>query len=137
MATTIRNKTIGVSFPFEDSPNGDFLLLTNSPENEIKSNLYHLLLTKKGGRFMLPEFGTNIHQFIFEPLDDITMAKIETEITTSCEKFLPNLKIKKINIYQKQVKGYNNTNSKKIYLNVDYVTTIKSFEYSDNITIEY
>jgi phage baseplate assembly protein W len=137
MATTVRQKTIGISFPFNESSNGDFLLLTTSPTNEIKSNLQHLLLTRKGARYMLPEFGTNLYQYLFEPLDEITKNKIQDEINTSCEKFLPNLKVNKVNITQKNNGTYDNILSKKVYVSIDYTLTIKTFEYSDNITIEF
>jgi len=63
----VRKKTYGIDFPFNDSNNGDFLKLTEIPEREIKSNLIHLLLTNKGSRYYLPEFGTNLYHYIFDP----------------------------------------------------------------------
>ena len=56
----LRKKTIGVSFPFAESNEGDYLALTKTAANEIKSNFVHLLMTTKGERYFLPQFGTNL-----------------------------------------------------------------------------
>ena len=55
--------TYGIDFPFRDSLEGKFLKMTGSPEVEIRANLIHLLLTKRGSRYFLPEFGTNWSHF--------------------------------------------------------------------------
>jgi phage baseplate assembly protein W len=133
----VRKKTYGIDFPFNDSNNGDFLKLTEIPEREIKSNLIHLLLTNKGSRYYLPEFGTNLYQYIFEPLDDITMIKIEDEINSAVERFIPNLKINKINI----INATNDTTYKggeqKISISIDYTITSKTFQMVDNVVIMF
>ena len=50
----------GINFPFNESPLGFYLDLSDSPEAEIRSNLIHLLLTRKGSRYFLPDFGTRL-----------------------------------------------------------------------------
>ena len=42
------SSTYGIDFPFQDSVYGDYLKMTETPEDEIKANLIHLLLTRKG-----------------------------------------------------------------------------------------
>ena len=37
----------------------------------VKNNLRQLLLTEKGERIMLPDFGLSLRKFLFEPLDEI------------------------------------------------------------------
>ena len=73
----------GIAFPFGDSPSGFFLQTTATPREEIRANLIHLLLTKKGSRFFLPDFGTRLYEFVFEPLDGTEeyTAKITVEYT--------------------------------------------------------
>ena len=88
----------GIDFPFRQSPKGDFLNMTEIPEREIRANLIHLILTRKGSRYYLPDFGTRLYEFIFEPNDQITFNQIEDEIRTSVGKFIPNLEIKSIAI---------------------------------------
>jgi phage baseplate assembly protein W len=91
-------KTYGVAFPFNPSPVGDYLLLTQTANEEIKTDLIHLLLTRKGSRYFLPDFGTRLYEYIFEPLDSPTFNNIESEIRDACEKYLPQLKITNITI---------------------------------------
>ena len=88
----------GIDFPFRQSPVGDFLNMSDTPEREIRSNLIHLLLTRKGTRYYLPDFGTRLYEYIFEPNDSVTFAAIEDEIRTAVKKFIPNLEIKSFTI---------------------------------------
>jgi phage baseplate assembly protein W len=134
----IRKKTYGINFPFGSGDNGDFIKLTTIPEAEIKSNLIHLLLTRRGSRYFLPDFGTNLYQYLFEPLDDITIGKIENEINDAVEKYIPNLTINKINIEKFNDNILYVADQQKqhqIRIKIDYTITSRSFQVSDNVTI--
>jgi phage baseplate assembly protein W len=91
-------KTYGLTFPFVTSFNGKYLDLSDYSAEEIRSNLIHLLLTRKGSRYFLPDFGTGLLEYIFEPLDGPTFKNIESEIRDSVEKFMPQLQLTNINI---------------------------------------
>jgi phage baseplate assembly protein W len=91
-------KTYGLTFPFVESYNGKYLDLSDYPTEEIRSNLIHLLLTRKGTRYFLPDFGTALLEYIFEPLDGPTFKNIESEIRDSVEKFMPQLQLTNISI---------------------------------------
>ena len=58
--------------------------------------LIHLLLTRKGSRYFLPDFGTSLYEYIFEPLDSPTFSSIEGEIREQVTKYIPNLRITNI-----------------------------------------
>ena len=90
--------TYGIDFPFRISPKGDFLVMTETPEREIRANLIHLLLTRKGSRYYLPDFGTRLYEFIFEPNDVVTWGQIEDEIRPAVKLYIPNLEIKSIRV---------------------------------------
>jgi phage baseplate assembly protein W len=134
----IRKNTYGINFPFDDSDSGDFLLLTEIPETEIKSNLIHLLLTRKGSRYYLPDFGSNLYQYVFEPLDDIVISKIEDEINDAVERYIPNLKISNI-IIERFYDNIEYVNDQKqqhtIKIKIDYVITSRTFQSPDTVTI--
>ena len=91
-------KTYGINFPFRDSFNGKYLDLSDNSDEEIRTDLIHLLLTRKGARYFLPDFGTRLYEFIFEPLDGPTFNDIESEIKDSVEKYIPNLTVTSINV---------------------------------------
>ena len=92
------NPKYGISFPFKDSQEGLFLHMNGLPEDEVRSNLVHLVLSVKGSRYFLPEFGTNLMKHIFEPLDTGTRTSIDIEIRDAVKQFIPNLNITDVEI---------------------------------------
>lgn len=90
--------TYGVNFPFRISQQGYYFSLSQTTDEEIRSSLLHLILTKKGSRYFLPDFGTRIYEFIFDPLDGETFEGIKSEIQEQVEKYIPNLIINDITV---------------------------------------
>jgi phage baseplate assembly protein W len=90
--------TYGLNFPFRDSSRGDYLQLTQFEAQEIKADLIHLLLTRKGSRYFLPTFGTRLYEFVFEPFDGLTFDAIESDIRDAVANFMPNLLLNNITI---------------------------------------
>jgi len=122
--------TYGIDYPFRDSFKGDFLKMTETPEREIRANLIHLLLTRKGSRYYLPDFGTRLYEFIFEQNDVISFSLIEEEIREGVKKYIPNLDITSINIMSAEddmdhSKSYSQDEDERL------------FRISDNSTIPY
>ena len=90
--------TYGIDFPFRDSDKGDYVTLTKTPEREVRANLIHLLLTRKGSRYYLPDFGTRLYEYIFDQNDMVTHSLIEEEIREGVKKYIPKLDINSITI---------------------------------------
>ena len=90
--------TYGLDFPFADSTQGDYLALTETQFQQIRSDLLHLILTRKGSRYFLPTFGTRLYEYLFEPYDGLTFDAIEADIRDSVQTFMPNLLLNKITI---------------------------------------
>ena len=131
-------KTYGLSFPFVDSFNGKYLDLTDYAAEEIRSNLIHLLLTRKGSRYFLPDFGTRLYEYIFEPLDGPTFRNIESEIRDSVAEYIPGITITNISITPasegEENKGtfVNDANEREYR-----VTNIGQLEHTAKIKIDY
>ena len=87
------NKSININYPFVDSPKGFFLDLNVTDTKAIKADLLHLILTNKGERLYLPDFGTDLRKHLFDPYDGITETEIKDEISEAVKKYIPNLKI--------------------------------------------
>ena len=92
------NPKFGITFPFGDSQEGLFLGMNELANAEVRSNLVHLILTIRGSRYFLPDFGTNLMRLIFEPLDSATKASIDREIRESVEEFIPKLNINNVDV---------------------------------------
>jgi phage baseplate assembly protein W len=148
-----QNSTYGLNFPFRDSPDGKYLKLSTTADEEIRNNLIHLLLTRKGTRYYLPDFGTRLYEYLFEPLDGPTFSEIEFEIRESVEEYIPNLTITKIDIKPAsegdEDKGtYISDNDERLYrvpgigtkehtakIRIDYTITDSAFNSSDFVII--
>ena len=131
-------QTYGLTFPFRDSFDGKFLNLTSYSDQEIRSELIHLLLTRKGTRYYLPDFGTRLYEFIFEPLDGPTFSDIDAEIRESVEEYLPGLTITNITITPASAgdedKGsYINDNDERVFR----VPGIATEEHTAKVKIDY
>ena len=72
--------------------------MTGDPEREVRANLIHLLLTRKGSRYFLPDFGTRLYQYIFDQNDNVTFSLIQDEIRESVKKYIPNLDVTLIDV---------------------------------------
>jgi phage baseplate assembly protein W len=131
--------TYGIIFPFRQSTDGKFLLLSEETNDEIRSNLIHLLLTRKGSRYFLPDFGTRLYDFIFEPLDGLTFDSIRTEIEDSVSKYIPNLTIQNISIepYINTEPSLGELPSEQFDIPVYRVPGANTEEYTAKVKIEY
>ena len=109
--------TYGIDYPFSDSNKGQFLQMTDTPEKEVRANLLHLLLTRKGSRYFLPDFGTRIYEYIFDQNDMVSWNLIESEIRDAVNTYIPNLDINSIEV----ISAENDTNQ-----------TVGSVENEDN-----
>ena len=84
---------ININYPFRDSENGFFVDMTQTSKDAVKSDLLHLLVTDKGKRYYMPEFGTNLKKYIFEPNDAVTHNDIMGEIQVAVNTYIPGLLI--------------------------------------------
>lgn len=144
--------TYGLNFPFRDSFDGKYLDLSGVNDEEIRSNLVHLLLTRKGTRYYLPDFGTRLYEYIFEPLDGPTFSDIEAEIRESVSEYIPGITITNVSIKPasegEEDKGTYIQNDERVYrvpgisekehtakVKIDYVITDTAFNQTDFVII--
>jgi len=120
---------ININFPFKNSDEGFFLDLNSDENAAIKADLMHLILTRKGQRLYLPDFGTELLRFIFEPNDDLTLSMVKDEIKTVVKKYLPNLTVTNITVTESDISEY------AVVVNIDYVITDGAFQTQDSVTI--
>lgn len=92
------NQRYGIKFPFKDSDQGFFLGLNKTTDSEVRSNLIHLILTVKGSRYFLPDFGTNLVKYVFEQMDTTTKIAIDSEIREAVTKYIPNLVVNNVEV---------------------------------------
>lgn len=87
---------LGAPYPITKHPRGFFR--TQSGVDQIKSDLLILLLTEPGERVMLPEFGTSLRKFFFEPNDSSSLERIREEIARSISIWEPRIAVQNIEV---------------------------------------
>jgi phage baseplate assembly protein W len=123
------NKYINIEFPFQESKKGFFLELNQVDTKAIRSDLMHLILTRKGERLYNPEFGTDLLRFIFEPNDSLTYSDIKLDIQTVVKKYIPNLEVNDVII------EVDETNEYRALVRIDYTITEDVFKETDFVII--
>ena len=123
-------KYINIDFPFRDSKKGFYFALNNTDTDAIRSDLMHLLLTNKGERLYLPDFGSDLRKYIFEPNDQITHDKIKDSLNESIKKYIPNLIVNEISFDNDEIEEL-------IIVKLRYTVTEGTFSSSDTIEITF
>ena len=93
------NIFIGIDYPFRKS-NGveGYFASTDTTIKAVKNNLKMLLSTHQGERLMQPKLGTGLRKFLFEQFTEDTTIAIQNEIIDMCNRWLPFVEIKELNI---------------------------------------
>ena len=91
-----KRQYINIDFPFQDSEQGFYFKLNAEDKAAIKSDLLHLLLTNKGERLYMPDFGSDLKKYIFEPNDNVTHDQIKENLNQTIKRYIPNLVINSI-----------------------------------------
>ena len=127
MARTIYKN---IEFPFKDSKKGFYFELNQTDRDAIRADLLHLLLTNKGERLYLPDFGSDLQKYIFEPNDDITHEDIRNNLNETIDRYIPNLTINSIEFK-------NNDIEELIMVEITFTVTDGTFESTDNVTLTF
>lgn len=88
----------GLAMPVQKGNTGMFNQ-TFTSFDQARSNLINLLKTRRGERVNQPEFGSGLHDLLFEQMADEEFAvRIEETITESVNFWLPYISIREINV---------------------------------------
>ena len=119
----------GIKFPFtNNNENGFFIDLNSNIDEKIGSEIAHLILTPKGSRLKMPDFGTNLIRFIFNYNDNISWGDVESEIKEAVTTYISNASINEVKIIQDE----NNDNA--LILSVNF-SVIKGASNENNIML--
>ena len=87
----------GWSFPPEFNRGGKRVLMTEA-EEDIQQSLHVLLTTKLGERVMLPGFGCNLEELLFESLDATLITYVADLIKTAIVLYEPRIEVLHVDI---------------------------------------
>lgn len=118
----------GFAFPPRiDSATGQFVMAES--EEDIRQSIYIILMTRMKERAMLPDFGCNLHEYIFEVPDSEFEVEIGNEIVEALTKYEPRI----INVEVRV--DIKNLTDGMIYLNIDY--TVRATNNPNNLVFPY
>ena len=89
----------GLRFPFTfqvRSGGAQISTATSSDHAHIHESIRQILGTKKGERFMRPEFGTRLHELVFERNDRLLYGLIRHEVIDALDTWEPRVIIKDV-----------------------------------------
>lgn len=112
-----RKDVYGLHYPLGASRNGGAFNKI-SGINMIKGAVEQLLLTERGERVMLPNYGCNLRRYLFQPLDETTFDNIRREIETSFNNYIVGARISKIAVFPTGDAGPAGGNSLKVILSL-------------------
>ena len=113
-------KVLGIGINTTSNSNGIFAV-NYTTLTQAKSNLQNLILTRKGERLQNPNFGCDIHNLLFEQINEETIGtKIEDSILDAVGPWLPYLNIEQI------VFDYNDNDIDTNKISVDVKFSLKS-----------
>ena len=125
-----KTRYINIDFPFRDSDNGFYFKMNKTDKDAIRSDLLHLLLTNKGERLYLPDFGSDLKKYIFEPNDSITHDQIRDNLNDTIKLYIPNLLINDISFRNDDIEEL-------IIVELTYTVTEGTFASTDTITLTF
>lgn len=91
------NTLIGAAFPVRETNTGGLFSASYDTIN-LRAGLIQLILTRRGERVMMPDFGTDARELVFEPLDAGTTSRLEKQVRDAIKKYMPEIIINKLSV---------------------------------------
>ena len=104
------SKSINIGFPLKDSNINQLFQTNSTTKNAYLSDLLLLLLTNAGERYMDPNYGTNLLQYIFDPTDNLTENNVIASIKKTVKAYIPTLTINNVVFNQSEQENQLNVN---------------------------
>ena len=80
----------GFSFPPKVDPvTGKFIMC--SGEEDIRQSIYMILMTRRNERAMMPDFGCNLHDYVYELPDDVSLSLLNSEVLSALTQWEPRI----------------------------------------------
>lgn len=114
----------GIRFPL--LPDDHHNLQMTSDIERINQSLLLLFETPKGTRLFLPDYGTNLRLYRFEPNDDILVEALRQSLYTDIGRWEPRITVQNIDFYRDSDSIDNNI----LYIHLTYTIANSSNTYN-------
>lgn len=100
-----------VDFKLKKDNSGNISKVTGG--ESISQSIKTILSTYPGERHMLPEFGSRLREYLFDPIDIDTLELMEAEIEIALEQWEPRITVKNLDITE-------DVNKNQLVINIFY-----------------
>lgn len=126
-----KRQYFGIKYPFTSEGFQNFYVDANeSVRDKVRSQLMHIVFTPKGQRIRMPNFGTNLIKYIFDPNDSTTWEAVKDEVSESVKLWATNISINDIQVVK------NEEDESEIYVRLDYSVTDGNKISNDSVVIK-
>ena len=120
-----------IKFPFtSNNLDGFFIDLNKNMNDKVLSEILHVIMTPKGGRLRMPDFGTDLVHYIFDQSDEKEWARIKSEIKDAVAKYVPKASLNDIRVLREE--GNDNT----ILVDLDYSVSVGLSNENNRVVIK-
>ena len=121
----------GLKFPFSAIDFNKFYVDLNANlTDKVKSQLMHIVFTPKGQRVRLPEFGTDLIRYIFQPSDGETWEAVKNEVAEAVSRWSDNITLNNVRVIK------NKENEFEIFVRLDYSVTEGNKVANDSLIVK-
>jgi len=86
---------VGVAFPVS-AAQGE--IATAAYEEDVRQAILIILQTNRDERVMRPDFGAGLRDFVFEPVNTTTMARVKTRVQEALIDWEPRIDVKSVEV---------------------------------------
>lgn len=91
----------GWSFPIRTDRTGDIEF--SEGDTDIEESIRIILGTAKGERVMRPEFGCDIHDYVFSTIDTPTLNLMETSVREALVRWEPRIAVRNVEVTPERI----------------------------------
>src|SRR4030065_791662 len=85
-----------LNYKFDKDASGNIKIVTEN--DSISQSIRTILSTRPGERIMLPEFGSSLYRFIFEPMDEFTTQSMQYEVDAAVRQWEDRVYVSNVSV---------------------------------------
>jgi hypothetical protein len=120
-------RSLGPNYPLRRSNDGYFDKAFTSLD-QARSTITNVLSTRRGERVMNPQFGTRLHDLLFEPLTPQLQQEIQSEVEQAIDRYVPYVQVRDISAER-------DVENQTVILNVRFSTAFLPDSREENLEI--
>jgi phage baseplate assembly protein W len=125
-----RKQYFDIKYPFTNNGAEKYEFdLNSSVKDRVASEILHVIFTPKRQRLRMPEFGTDLIKYIFEPNDTESWEGVKKEVRDSVSRWVRGVTLNNIEVLSSE-------DGTQVFVRVDYSVRQGNSSYNNRIVVE-